>query len=553
MNFINDTLGKVLNDLAVSHRDDTAVKHYTRNYSRTWKEFNDECNEVAKGLLGLGIKKGDHIAIWATNIPEWLIILFASAKIGAVLVTVNTNYKVFELEYLLRQSDTKMLVMLDKFKDSNYVEIVRELCPQIDDAKDGYIENEKLPFLKRIVIAGTDLRPNGMLPFENIKDFGKNISDEELNNITLSLDKDDIVNIQYTSGTTGFPKGVMLTHYNILNNGKSIGDCMKFTDKDKLCICVPLFHCFGLVLATMAAVTHATSIVLVDYFRPLDVLGAVQDEKCTALHGVPTMFIAMLEHPDFKKYKLNLRTGIMAGSPCPVKVMQQTIDEMGMSEITIAYGQTEASPVCTQTSTDDSIERRVQTVGKMLPGIEGKIVDPETGETLAPNMPGEFCARGYNIMKGYYKMPEATALAIDKDGWLHTGDLCTVDEHGYYKVVGRIKDMIIRGGENIYPKEIEEFLYTHPKISDVQVIGVPSEQYGEEVMAAIILKKGESMTEEEVKQFVLSHMARHKVPKYVEFVTRFPTNAAGKIQKYKMREAAIEKFNLQKAANIETA
>ena len=553
MNFINDTLGKVLNDLAVSHRDDTAVKHYTRNYCRTWKEFNDECNEVAKGLLGLGIKKGDHIAIWATNIPEWLIILFASAKIGAVLVTVNTNYKVFELEYLLRQSDTKMLVMLDKFKDSNYVEIVRELCPQIDDAKDGYIENEKLPFLKRIVIAGTDLRPNGMLPFENIKDFGKNISDEELNNITLSLDKDDIVNIQYTSGTTGFPKGVMLTHYNILNNGKSIGDCMKFTDKDKLCICVPLFHCFGLVLATMAAVTHATSIVLVDYFRPLDVLGAVQDEKCTALHGVPTMFIAMLEHPDFKKYKLNLRTGIMAGSPCPVKVMQQTIDEMGMSEITIAYGQTEASPVCTQTSTDDSIERRVQTVGKMLPGIEGKIVDTETGETLAPNMPGEFCARGYNIMKGYYKMPEATALAIDKDGWLHTGDLCTVDEHGYYKVVGRIKDMIIRGGENIYPKEIEEFLYTHPKISDVQVIGVPSEQYGEEVMAAIILKKGESMTEEEVKQFVLSHMARHKVPKYVEFVTSFPTNAAGKIQKYKMREAAIEKFNLQKAANIETA
>ncbi len=553
MNFINDTLGKVLNDLAVSHRDDTAVKHYTRNYSRTWKEFNDECNEVAKGLLGLGIKKGDHIAIWATNIPEWLIILFASAKIGAVLVTVNTNYKVFELEYLLRQSDTKMLVMLDKFKDSNYVEIVRELCPEIDNAKDGYVENEKLPFLKRIVIAGTDLRPQGMLPFENIKDFGKNVSDEELNNITLSLDKDDIVNIQYTSGTTGFPKGVMLTHYNILNNGKSIGDCMKFTDKDKLCICVPLFHCFGLVLATMAAVTHATSIVLVDYFRPLDVLGAVQDEKCTALHGVPTMFIAMLEHPDFKKYKLNLRTGIMAGSPCPVKVMQQTIDEMGMTEITIAYGQTEASPVCTQTSTDDSIERRVQTVGKMLPEIEGKIVDPETGETLAPNMPGEFCAKGYNIMKGYYKMPEATALAIDKDGWLHTGDLCTVDEHGYYKVVGRIKDMIIRGGENIYPKEIEEFLYTHPKISDVQVIGVPSEQYGEEVMAAIILKKGESMTEEEVKQFVLSHMARHKVPKYVEFVANFPTNAAGKIQKYKMREAAIEKFNLQKAANIETA
>ena len=553
MEFINDTLGNVLNKLSRTHSNNLAIKHYSRNYCRTWKEFNDDCNEVAKGLLGLGIKKGDHIAIWATNIPEWLILLYATAKIGGVLVTVNTNYKVFELEYLLRQSDTKMLVMLDKFKDSNYVEIVRELCPQIDKSVDGYIKEEKLPFLERIVIAGTDSRPKGMLPFDRIKEFGKNISDEELLAITESLSTHDIVNIQYTSGTTGFPKGVMLTHYNILNNGKSIGDCMKFTDKDKMCTCVPLFHCFGLVLATMATLTHATPMVLVDYFRPIDVLNVLQNDKCTAVHGVPTMFIAMLEHPEFKNYKFNLRTGIMAGSPCPVKVMEQTVKEMGMSQITIVYGQTEASPGCTQTSVEDSLERRVQTVGRMLPGVEGKIVDPETGLELPPNTPGEFCARGYNIMQGYYKMPEATNMAIDKDGWLHTGDICTVDEEGYYKVVGRIKDMIIRGGENIYPKEIEEFLYTHPKISDVQVIGVPSEQYGEEVLAEIILKQGESMTEDEVKEFVLSHMARHKVPKYVQFVDSFPTNAAGKIQKYKMREEAILKLNLQKAANIETA
>lgn len=346
----------------------------------------------------------------------------------------------------------------------------------------------------------------------------------------------------------------MLTHYNILNNGKTIGDGMKFTKNDKLCITVPFFHCFGLVLAMMACITHGTTMVPVERYSPVPVMNAISVEKCTAVHGVPTMFIAMLEHAQFNNFDFSsLRTGIMAGSPCPIEVMKKVIDKMNMREIVIVFGQTEASPGCTMTTTSDSIDKRVNTVGRAFPGVECKIIDPENGEELPINTPGEFCARGYNIMKGYYKMPEATAQAIDKDGWLHTGDLCTVDEDGYYKVVGRIKDMIIRGGENIYPKEIEECLYTCDKVSDVQVIGVPSEAYGEEVMACVILKEGEEMTEEEVKEFVGARMAKHKVPRYVRFVDSFPTNAAGKIQKFKMREEAIEILKLQTAASIETA
>ena len=346
----------------------------------------------------------------------------------------------------------------------------------------------------------------------------------------------------------------MLTHYNIVNNGKAIGDCMKFTHDDKLCIVVPFFHCFGMVLAMMACLTHATAMVPVDVYSPVKVMDALQNEKCTAFHGVPTMFIGMLEHPDFEKYDFShMRTGIMAGSPCPIKVMEQVVEKMNMREITITYGQTEASPATTMTTTDDSLELRVSTVGRSMPHVETKIVDPETGETLGPGQTGEFCSRGYNTMKGYYKMEEATRQVIDKDGWLHSGDLATVDEKGYYKITGRIKDMIIRGGENIYPKEIEEFLYTHPSISDVQVIGVPSKRYGEEIMACIILKKGCTLTEEEVKDFVRSSMARHKVPSFVAFVEAFPMNAAGKIQKFKLREWAVEYLNLQEAASIETA
>lgn len=552
MEFIENTLGGVLDDLSKNNPNGWAVRYTDRNYFRTWKELNDEADLIARGMMSLGVKKGDHVAIWATNTPEWILTLFAAAKIGAVLVTVNTNFKIFELEYLLRQSDTKLLVMIGGFKNNDYVATVNELLPELKTTS-GEIESEHLPFLKRVVFAGKET-PEGMLNFEDLKILGGDFPVEIYEENKKTLNPHDVVNMQYTSGTTGFPKGVMLTHYNILNNGKTIGDGMKFTKNDKLCITVPFFHCFGLVLAMMACITHGTTMVPVERYSPVPVMNAISVEKCTAVHGVPTMFIAMLEHAQFNNFDFSsLRTGIMAGSPCPIEVMKKVIDKMNMREIVIVFGQTEASPGCTMTTTSDSIDKRVNTVGRAFPGVECKIIDPESGEELPINTPGEFCARGYNIMKGYYKMPEATAQAIDKDGWLHTGDLCTVDEDGYYKVVGRIKDMIIRGGENIYPKEIEECLYTCDKVSDVQVIGVPSEAYGEEVMACVILKEGEEMTEEEVKEFVGARMAKHKVPRYVRFVDSFPTNAAGKIQKFKMREEAIEILKLQTAASIETA
>ncbi len=549
---MNITVGGLLEDVATQYPDRLAFKFPSTGYERTWKEFNEETTRVAKGFMKMGIQKGDHVAIWANNCPEWVITLFATAKIGAVLVTVNTSYKVFELEYLLRQSDSKCLVMIESFKDSNYLNTVNELCPTLKDCKPGQLNNPMLPFLKDIVFIGEN-KPEGMYNFKDLYLMGDEVTDEAYQEVKSTLDCQDIINMQYTSGTTGFPKGVMLTHYNILNNGKSIGDGMKFTEQDKLCISVPLFHCFGLVLGVMASLTHATSMVSLDY-SPIKVMEAVQNEGCTALHGVPTMFIAIMEHADFKKHTFSkLRTGIMAGSPCPVKVMQDVVNVMGAKEITIVFGQTESSPGCTQTTTDDSIERRVSTVGRVFPHVEAKIVDPETGKECPPHVPGEFCTRGYHVMKGYYKMPEATAQAIDSEGWLHTGDLATVDEAGYYKITGRIKDMIIRGGENIYPKEIEEFLYTYPKVKDVQVIGVPSKQYGEEIMAWIILKEGEISTEEEIKELVKAHMARHKTPKYVKFANSFPMTASGKIQKYKMRDMAIEELNLRDDAAIETA
>ena len=372
--------------------------------------------------------------------------------------------------------------------------------------------------------------------------------------MAAAVDKDDVCNMQYTSGTTGFPKGVMLTHYNIVNNGKNIGDRMDLSTADRMMIQVPMFHCFGMVLAMTASMTHGATVLPLPYFSPKPALACINNEHITAFHGVPTMFISMLEHPDFPKTDFSyMRTGIMAGSPCPISAMREVVEKMHMTEITIVYGQTEASPGCTMSSTDDSIEVRVTTVGKELPEIECKIVNPETGEECPPNVTGEFLARGYNIMKGYYKMPEETAQAIDKDGWLHTGDLACKTEDGYYKITGRLKDMIIRGGENIYPKEIEEFIYTNPKVSDVQVIGVPDENYGEEIMACIILKEGETMTEQEMKDFIAANMARHKVPRYIDFVDAFPMNAAGKILKYKMREDAVEKLGLQKANSVVTA
>ena len=547
------TLGDILDQMAENHPDRDCVIFHNRPFRKTYREFRDLVNLTAKGLMKMGIKKGDHVAIWATNYPEWVLAMFATAKIGAVLVTVNTNYKVFEVEYLLRQSDTHTLIFINGFKDSNYLEIIQSLIPELEGKKPGEWASRALPKLKNLIYIGEG-QPEGTYNWEQLYEMGQSISDVELAAVQKSLDVHDVINMQYTSGTTGFPKGVMLTHYNIVNNGKSIGDCMALTEKDKLCIPVPLFHCFGCVLGVTACITHGSAMVLVEYYQPLAVMEAVSNEKCTALHGVPTMFIAILQHPEFKNYSFsNLRTGIMAGSPCPIKVMREVVDKMNMTETTIAYGLTEGSPVCTQTRIDDSIELRVSTVGRSLPFMECKVIDPDTGDDCTAGVPGEFIVRGYNIMKGYYNMPEATAEAIDEGGWLHTGDLATCDENGYYRITGRIKDMIIRGGENIYPKEIEEFLYTHPLVMDVQVIGVPSREYGEEIMAFIILKEGAELTVEEVKEFVKGHMARHKVPKHIAFVENFPMTASGKIQKYKLREKAIEDLNLQDDASIETA
>ncbi len=553
--FIERTLGGQIEYMAEKFPNVTAVKYAAKfNYERTYKEFSEECDKIARAFLAMGVKNGDHVAMWATNYPQWLLTLFGAAKIGAVLVTVNTNYKIYEAEYLLKQSDSKVLVMSDGVKDTSYVEIINELVPEIKSLKPGEeINSERLPFLKHVITIEEGKKYDGMLPWTEFEKLCEKVSEEELAEAKSKVKIHDVVNMQYTSGTTGFPKGVMLTHYNIINNGKSIGDRMKFTEKDRLCITVPFFHCFGLVLAIMACITHGTTMVPVEHYQPLAVLSALEQEKCTAVHGVPTMFIAMLEHPEFSKFKLCLRTGIMAGSPCPIEMMKRVIDEMGMTEITIVYGQTEASPGCTMTTTDETLEHRVNSVGTVMPGIEAKIIDPETGEEVGIGVNGEFCARGYNIMKGYYKMPEATAQAIDKDGWLHTGDLACVDAEGYYKITGRIKDMIIRGGENIYPKEIEDFLYTHPQIKDVQVVGVPSVQYGEEVCACIVPKDGEKIDEDEVKEFVRANMARHKVPKYILIVEGFPMTASGKIQKFILRDQATEALNLQDAANIETA
>lgn len=539
---MNITVGDMLSNIAKKYPTKLAVKYIEVNYTRTYYEFNKEVDKYAKGLLGMGIGKGDHVAIWATNYPEWLILFFATARIGAVLVTVNTNYKEAELEYLLSNSDSKALFICDGIKDIDCEKIIYSVCPELKTSKPGELHNEKLPFLRYVV--SLDNWYDGMYNWSQIPYFGVLISNEEFNAIKHSIDPDDVVNMQYTSGTTGFPKGVMLTHNNIVNNGKAIGDCMKFSSKDKLCIPVPFFHCFGMVLAIMAAVTHGAAMVPLLWYTPMKVMHAVEYEKCTAVHGVPTMFIRILEHRDFSRYDFSsLRTGIMAGSPCPVKVMRDVVDKMHMSEITITYGQTEASPACTMTTVDDPLEIRVNTVGKEMPFMETKIVDPDTGEDLPDGTPGEFVVRGYNVMKGYYKMPEATAAAIDKDGWLHTGDLAIRDSDGYYRITGRIKDMIIRGGENIFPKEIEDFIYTHPDVVDVQIVGVPSEKYGEEAYAFVIKRPGSSVTEKDIQTYVANNMARHKVPSYVEFIDQMPMTASGKIQKFVLRDMAKAKLN----------
>lgn len=537
---LNITVGELLKQKAELHPDHEAVIYADRDLRLSYKEFDDQCNLVAKGLMNLGINKNDHIAIWATNTPEWLTCQFATGKMGGVLVTVNTNYRTSELEYLLRQSDSETIILMEKYRTASYIDMIYEICPELKNSEAGKLNSARLPKLKNVIVMGDNHYP-GTYNWKELLSFGREVSNEELEQRLQSLDPNDVINMQYTSGTTGFPKGVMLSHNNIVNNGYNIANCMKLTKADRLCIPVPFFHCFGCVLGTMACVSVGATMVPIQEFNPKEVLQTVQDEKCTGLHGVPTMFINELNLADFDNYDLSsLRTGIMAGSNCPIEVMKGVIEKMGATEITIAYGQTESSPVITQTRTNDPIELRVESVGRALPNVEVKIVDPLTNNVVNDGEQGELCTRGYHVMKGYYKNPDATKEAIDEDGWLHTGDLAVMDENGYCRITGRLKDMIIRGGENIYPREIEEFLYTHPKILDVQVIGVPNEKYGEEIMAWIIPKEGESLSYGEVIEYCKDKISHHKIPRYVKLTDQYPMTASGKIQKYLLRKQAIE-------------
>ena len=540
MPFIEDTLGTVLENVVANDPDREFMVYPDRDLRFTYKEFDERVNTFAKGLLAIGIGKGDHVGIWAKNVPDWLTFMFATAKIGAVLVTVNTAYKSHEVEYVIKQSDMKALAIIDGFRDVNYIDIMYELVPELKTQQRGKLRSERFPFLKSVIFIGQE-KHRGMYNSAEILLLGKHGNEEEFQRIKESLDRNDVVNMQYTSGTTGFPKGVMLTHKNILNNGLSIGDRQKFTSNDRLCLPVPLFHCFGIVLGVMAVLTHGATLVMLELYDPLMVLAAVQKEKCTALYGVPTMFIAEYTHPMFKMFDLSsLRTGIMAGSTCPIDSMKRVINEMNCKEITIVYGLTESSPGITQTTTDDPIELRVATVGTVFPHVEAAVLDPETYEPLPPNTIGEICCRGYNVMKGYYKMSEETKQAIDKNGWLHSGDLGTCDENGYYRITGRIKDMIIRGGENIYPREIEEFLYTIDGVKDAQVVGIPDTKYGEIVGAFIMLNDGAQLTEEAIQDDARPQIARYKVPKHIFFVKEYPLTASGKVQKFKLRELAVQ-------------
>lgn len=536
------TVGAVVREIAKSYPTTEAYVYPEHNIRKTYEQFDQETDHLAKAFMGMGIAKGEHVAIWSDNKREWLLSQFATGKMGAVLVTVNTNYQEKELEYLLNQSDATTLILGEEFKGTSYIDVINAVCPEVKTSEKGDIQSEHLPFFKRVIVMSDNEYP-GIYTWGEFEEYASKITDEELDERLSLLHVDDVINIQYTSGTTGFPKGVMLTHMNVVNNGQIIGDFMKLTTHDRLCIPVPFFHCFGCVLGTLAAVTHGTTMVLLEQFDPKKVLQAVQDEKCTGLHGVPTMFIAELNHPDYKKYDTSsLRTGIMAGSPCPIEVMKKVIDDMGASEITICYGQTEASPVITQTTSDDAIEKRVATVGKPHPHVEVKIIDPVTNEELPIGTPGELCTRGYHIMKGYYKNEAATHAAIDNEGWLHTGDIAILDSEGYIEITGRIKDMVIRGGENVYPRELEEFLYQHPSIQDVQVVGVPDPKYGEELMAWIIAKDGVTLSAEEIRAYCKGKISHHKIPRYIEFTESYPMTASGKIQKYLLREMSVEKI-----------
>ncbi|GED66735.1 AMP-binding protein [Brevibacillus reuszeri] len=547
------TIGDLLDETAGRYKEKEAVVYQERSLRYSFGQFQDICNQVARGFMSLGIEKGENVSIWATNVPEWVISQFATAKMGAVLVTVNTSYRTHELEYLLRQSESTTLLLIDSYRDASYLEMIRDICPELAECNPGELRSKRLPHLRNVIYLGEE-RQQGMFLWKDLLERSELVSEEERIVRQQSLLPDDVINMQYTSGTTGFPKGVMLSHVNIVNNAIKVAECQGLGLEDRVCIPVPFFHCFGCVMGTLACVATGATMVPVTAFDPGLVLSIVEQERCTALYGVPTMFIAELNHPTFEARDLSsLRTGIMAGSLCPIEVMKNVVDKMGIRDITIAYGQTESSPVITQTRPEDSIERKVATVGRLHEGVEAKIVDPVTGESLPLGVQGELCTRGYLVMKGYYNMPDQTEKAIDADGWLHTGDLATVDEEGYYKITGRLKDMIIRGGENIYPREIEEFLYTHPKILDVQIVGVPDPKFGEQVLACIRVKEDTDLTEEEIRSYCEGKVAHFKIPRYIQFVTEYPMTASGKIQKYKLREHAMQLLGLSASEATETA
>ncbi|HSA37835.1 MAG TPA: AMP-binding protein [Methanoregula sp.] len=548
------TIGEMVDSIAGKYPDNEAVVSVHQNIRWTYREFLGQVDRVARALMGLGVGKGDRVGIWAMNYAEWVVVQFATPKIGAIMVNINPAYRTYELEYVLKQAEVSTLIIQGRFKTSDYVGMFYEACPEAYEAKPGKISSEKFPFLKNVIFLG-DIPYHGMYTWGDFLEKADEISTDEIIERGEALSFDDPINIQYTSGTTGFPKGVVLTHHSVLNNGFIIGEGMGFSEKDRLCIPVPFYHCFGMVLSNLASVTHGTTMVLPSpVFDAEEVLRTVEKEHCTALHGVPTMFIAELTHPNFQKYDLRtLRTGIMAGSPCPIEVMKQVNLQMHMSEIVIVYGQTETSPGVTMTTTKDPLERRVTTIGRAFPHTELKIIDPKTGRIVPTGEVGEICARGYCVMKCYYNNPSATHATLDKDHWNHTGDLGTMDEEGYFRIEGRLKDMVIRGGENIYPREIEEYLHHHEKIADVYVVGVPDIKYGEELCAWVKMKPGQTMMEQEVKDFCKGKIANYKIPRYVMFVHDFPINISGKIQKYKMREESIRVLNLHEAAKIETA
>ncbi len=548
------TIGGMFNRIAQEYPDTEALVSMHQDIRYTYRELLRRVEALSKGLMAIGVEKGDRVGIWAMNHAEWVVTQFATAKIGAILVNINPAYRTYELEYVLRQAEIQTVILQDRFKTSDYVGMFLEACPGVTASRPGHLHTEKFPFLKNVIFMGKK-PPDGMFSWDEITRRGQDVTADELVAREESLSFDDAINIQYTSGTTGFPKGVVLTHHGILNNGKIIGDGMNFTERDRLCIPVPFYHCFGMVLSNLACMTHGSTMVIpAPAFNAGDVLACVEKERCTALHGVPTMFIAELSHPDFPSYSMEtLRTGIMAGSPCPIEVMKEVNRKMHMSEIVIVYGQTETSPGITMTTTQDPLERRVSTVGRVFPHTEIKIIDPNTGKIVPRGEIGEICARGYCVMKCYYNNPSATHATLDANGWNHTGDLGTMDAEGYVKIVGRLKDMVIRGGENIYPREIEEFLHHHPKIADVYVIGVPDEKYGEELMAWVMVEKGETMTEEEVREFCRGKIAHYKIPRYVRFVTEFPMSVTGKIQKFRMREISIKELGLEDVSKIETA